>query len=213
MRPLTISLIALTLTSTTVSAQLNGLSVGGGVGVTASSRVSGMAYHGAASMPIAFMPSGVELRLEGMYQGGTVSGSPFACERVRQLYCLGRTDENRIAAAAFFVRARAQPLGVWRFYFDPIGVGVYHRRTTSTESQGPTGICIIDDTLQSCPNNPDWATFSYRVSRTSLGANIGGGVEAEVARIRLFLEARTHVLFERGRSIAGAVPLTFGVSF
>jgi hypothetical protein len=209
----TLTLTALASMPTLASAQLNGLSVGGGVGVTASARASGKAYHGAVSLPIRFMPHGVELRVEAMYQAGTASTSPFGCERVERFYCLGRTDQNRIAATAFFVRAPMPRFGSWRFYFDPIGAGLYYRHTRSSETQAPTGNCIIDDQIVSCPNNPDWATFNYRVSRVSIGVNSGFGFETEIAGIRAFAELRAHRLFERGESSAGAVPITFGVSF
>jgi hypothetical protein len=212
MRTVTIVLAALALTSTTATAQLDGLSIGGGVGVTASAHASGKGYHGAVSLPAMYLHRGAELRVEGMYQRGRVSGSPFACQRVQRFYCLGRTDENQIAAGAVFVRIPAQIRG-WRLYADPIGAGLYHRRTRSTEYQGPTALCLRDGVLVSCPNNPDWATFAYRESRTSIGANAGVGFERVIAGLRLFAEARAHTLFERGESIAGSVPVTFGVTF
>jgi hypothetical protein len=140
-------------------------------------------------------------------------GSPFACERVEQLYCLGRTDENRIGGAAVFVRATSRWFGSTQFYFDPIGAGVYHRRTRSQEFQGPTGLCVVDGQVVSCPDNPPWATFDYRTSRTSLGVNTGFGMLAQLGGLRVFAELRAHRLFESGESIAGAVPLTVGVVF
>jgi hypothetical protein len=203
----------LALSATAARAQVDGLSVGGGIGVAASARASGRGYHAAVSLPVIPLHRSAQLRAEVMYQVGKLSASPFECERVDPFYCLGRTDENQIAGAAVFVRIPSRWFGRWRFYADPIGAGVYHRRTKSSEYQGPTAICWVNGALVGCENNPPWATFAYRASRTSVGANFGGGLEAQIARVRLFVEARAHTLFERGESMAAAVPVTFGFTF
>ncbi|HST62986.1 MAG TPA: hypothetical protein VLK84_30035 [Longimicrobium sp.] len=44
------------------------------------------------------------------------------------------------------------------------------------------------------------------------GWNTGGGVEMAVGRGRVFAEVRAHELLE-GEGMAGALPLTVGVSF
>jgi hypothetical protein len=218
----------LALSSASAIAQADRFSVGGGFGVTASAQASGKAYHGALSFPLAGLPwpepepwderrprprPTAQLRAEIFYQGGTVTGSPFACERVAQIYCFGRSDENRIGGAAVFVRITALWRGQTRFYIDPVGAGLYHRRTRSRESQGPTTLCLVDSMLVSCPDNPPWATFEYRSSPTSLGANAGFGMLAQLGGLRVFAELRAHRLFESGDSIAGAVPFTVGVRF
>jgi hypothetical protein len=132
---------------------------------------------------------------------------------VEPFYCVGRRDENRIGGAAAFIRVTSRAFGSTRFYFDPIGAGVYHRHTRSQEVQGPTGLCLIDGVVVSCPDNPPWATFDYRSSRTSFGVNIGFGALAQLGGFRVFAELRAHRLFESGESIAGAVPLTVGFVF
>jgi hypothetical protein len=218
MRRSLIVVAALALSASGAAAQVGPLadrfSIGGGVGVTGTPAASGKAYHVAVSAPVRNFPEGVHLRVELFYQTGTAHGTPFTCERVTGFYCLGRTDENRVAGVAAFFRMETRWIGMWRFYFDPIGAGLYHRRTRSTELQGPTGICLSDEQIISCPNNPDWATFSYRRSRTSLGANTGLGFEFEFARMRLFGEARSHLFFESGLGFSpGAVPVTFGIKF
>ena len=228
--------IAIALTCVTLAlspslgrAQDRDIALGGGFGITQSARASGMGYHAAVSFPIARLvwpepgpwderrrprarPT-AHLRTEVFYQGGTVTGPPFACDRVDPFYCLGRSDENRIAGAAIFVRIASPWFGRVRFHLDPIGAGVYHRRTRSAEFQGPTGTCIVNGELVSCPDNPPFATVQYRSSRTSLGANTGLGIAANVGAIRMFAEFRGHRLFESGESIAGAGPVTFGVVF
>jgi hypothetical protein len=223
--------LTIALSPTVGRGQSRDIAVGGGIGVTASARASGMAYHAAVNFPLAALPSPfpepepwderrrrrprptAHLRTEVFYQGGTVTGSLFACDRVEPLYCLGRSDENRIAGAAVFVRIVSPWYGRFRFYIDPIGAGVYHRRTKSAELQGPTATCLIDGELVSCPNNPPWATFEYGSSRTSVGANTGLGIVANIGAARIFAEFRAHRLFESGESAAGAVPLTFGLVF
>jgi hypothetical protein len=218
MRGSSIALAAVALSASGAAAQVDPLadrfSVGGGIGVTATADGQGKGYHAAVSLPVKALPHLAHLRLEMMYQTGTVHATPFSCQRVDWFYCLGRTDENHVAAAAVFVRMQTRWIGMWRFYFDPIGAGLYHRRTRSSEYQGPTATCLIDGEPVSCPNNPDWATFSYRVSRTSLGANTGAGFEFEIARMRLFAEVRAHTFFESGgEHSAGSVPVTFGMKF
>lgn len=219
MRRSLIVLAALALSANGATAQVGPLtdrfSVGGGVGVTVTPAASGKGYHAAGSAPVRALPEGMHLRAELFYQTGTVHGTPFSCERVTAFYCLGRTDENQVAGVAAFVRMQTRWIGMWRFYFDPIGAGLYQRWTRSTETQGPTGICVDDGEVISCPNNPDWATFTYRRSRTSLGANTGLGFEFEVARMRLFGEARSHIFFESQRQerMTGSLPVTFGVKF
>jgi hypothetical protein len=219
MRRSSIVLAALALSANGAAAQVGPLadrfSLGGGVGLTGTPGASGKGYHAAVSAPVKALPEGAHLRVELFYQTGTAHGTPFTCERVARFYCLGRTDENKVLGAAAFVRTQTRWYGMWRFYFDPIGAGLYHRWTRSTEGQGPTAICIDDGQIISCPNNPEWATFTYRRSRTSLGANTGLGFEFEVARMRLFGEARSHIFFESHRQerMTGSIPVTFGVKF
>jgi hypothetical protein len=204
---------ALALRATTAVAQVDRLSAGGGIGVAQSARASGKGYHGAFSLPVMPLRRGAHVRAEVMYQAGSLSGSPFSCDRVDRFYCLGRTDDNQLTAAAVFIRIPSLWRGRWRFYADPIGAGLYHRRTKSTEHQGPTGMCLVNGEIVSCPDNPPFATFAYLTSRSSLGANFGVGFEVQVAGVRLFAEARAHRLFEPGESIAGAIPVTVGFSF
>jgi hypothetical protein len=223
--------VMLGLESRVGQAQGLDISVGGGIGVTGSARASGRGYHGAVSFPVASLPlpwpepgpwderprprprPTAQLRAEGFIQGGTITGSPFACEVVEQFYCLGRRDENRIAGSAVFVRIAWPWAGRMRFYLDPIGAGVYGRRTRSTETQGPTALCLRDGMVVGCPDNPPWATFEYTTSRLSVSANTGFGLVVRTGAIRLFVEFRAHRLFESGESIASAVPLTLGLTF
>jgi hypothetical protein len=155
---------------------------------------------------------GVSLRGEALYQQGSASGSPFSCRLARQQYCTGRSDETRLMGAGVYSRLDLASSGRVTAYLTPIGFGVYHRRTRSIEWEGPTGICIDNGAMGSCPDNPDWTQFAGTTSKRSLGWNTGGGVEMEIGRGRVFAEARAHDLLE-SEGMAGALPLTLGVSF
>ena len=183
------------------------VSVGGGAGVTASPALSGAAWHGQAAVALVRLSPVVELRAEGFYQRGTVDGSPFACTTVETRYCLGREDRNQIAGVGAGVRIDMAPGAILRPYV-PLGLGVYHRRTVSTESQGPAAICGGPDALEPCPDNPPFATFEQSERVTTLGGSVGIGVDAAVGRGRVFAEMRLHQLLEPGD--VGAVPFTVG---
>jgi hypothetical protein len=210
-------------------AQTYDIAVGGGIGLMNSARAGGRGYHGSVSFPLAALPvpfpepgpwderprrrarPTAQLRAEGFYQAGNATGSPLDCEVVVQLYCFGRRDENRIVGSAVFVRITWPWVGRMRFYVDPIGAGVYGRRTKSTETQGPAALCLSGGEVVSCPDNPPWATFRYTTSRLSMGVNTGFGMAVRAGTVRLFAELRAHRLFESGESAAGAAPLTVGV--
>ncbi len=189
------------------------IAVGVGPGVTQTDDLSGGARHVQASAHLLEVMDGVSLRGEAILQQGTVSGSPFSCRLARQQYCTGRSDENRLMGAGVYTRLDLATGGRFTAYLTPVGLGAYHRRTRSSEWEGPTGICIQDETLASCPSNPEWTQFSATTSRLSLGWNTGGGVEMAVGRGRVFAEVRAHRLLEGGDGMAGALPLTLGVSF
>lgn len=204
-------LLAAALAPAPLAAQGPGPAVGAGIGMTQSDAVSGSALHVQASAPLLRPFEGVQIRGEALLQGGSANGSPFACEQVRQQYCLGRTDENRIAGAGAYVRVDFGGIGPVRAYLTPIGVGVYHRRTKSVEAQGPTGICAGPDGITSCPDNPPFESFVQEHSVTSVGWTTGGGLELSLGRVRAFAEVRVHDLLEDD-GMAGALPLTFGIS-
>jgi opacity protein-like surface antigen len=187
------------------------IAVGVGPGVTQTDDLSGGARHVQASAHLFELMEGVAVRGEAMLQQGTVSGSPFSCQQARQQYCTGRSDDNRLMGVGVYTRLDLASGGRFNAYVTPIGLGTYHRRTRSSEWEGPTGICIENDAITSCPSNPDWTEFTATTSRLSLGWTTGGGVEMAVGRGRVFAEVRAHRLLEDG--MAGALPLTLGVSF
>lgn len=188
------------------------IAVGVGPGVTQTDDLSGSGQHAQVSAHLFEVMEGVSLRAEGLFQQGTASGSPFSCQLARQQYCTGRSDENRLLGAGVYTRWDVASSGRFTVYFTPVGVGVYHRRTRSSEWEGPTTICTDGESIISCPNNPDWTQFTATVSRLSLGWSSGGGIEMTLGRGRVFAEARAHELLE-GEGMAGAVPFTIGYSF
>lgn len=188
------------------------IAVGVGPGVTQSDDLSGGAKHLHVSAHLLEVTDGLSLRGEALAQQGTVTGSPFSCQLARQQYCTGRSDQNRLLGAGVYTRLDLASRGRVTAYFTPIGLGVYHRRTRSSEWEGPTGLCMDRETVVSCPDNPDWTQFTATASKLSLGWNTGGGVEMAVGAGRVFAEMRAHQLLE-GDGMAGALPLTIGVSF
>jgi len=188
------------------------IAVGVGPGVTQSDDLSGGARHLQASAHLLQVMDRLSLRAEALVQQGTVSGSPFSCVQARQQYCTGRSDENRLLGAGVYSRVDLTSSGRVTAYVTPVGLGVYHRRTRSSEWEGPTNICINSQTIVSCPDNPEWTKFTATASKLSLGWNTGGGVEVAVGAGRVFAELRAHQLLE-GEGMAGALPFTVGVSF
>lgn len=188
------------------------IAVGVGSGFTQSDELSGGAVHAQASARLLQIVDGLSVRGEALYQQGSVSGSPFECQQARQQYCLGRTDDNRILGGGVYARIDFTPRGPLHAYLTPVGVGVYHRRTHSSEAEGPTGICVENNVITSCPGNPPFTPFSQTTSAVSLGWTTGAGLELEVGRGMVFAEIRAHSLLERSGQ-AGALPLTVGISF
>lgn len=193
-------------------AQRGPVALATGFGFTQSGDLTGGGFHAQLSVPLADIGPGLSLRAEALAQQGTITGPPSTCEHVAELRCLGRSDRNRIVGGGGHLRVElAPPGGTLRPYLALVGVGIYHRRTESTETQGPTGICMVDGQAVSCPDNPPLQSFSAEDSDTALGWSTGAGVEASVAGMRVFAEARLHRLLDGGG--AGALPLSIGVSF
>lgn len=188
------------------------IAVGVGPGITQTHDLAGGAKHAQVSTHLLQVVDGVSLRAEALYQQGTVSGSPFSCRLARQQYCTGRSDQNRLMGAGVYTRLDLATSGRTTAYLTPIGIGVYHRRTRSSEWEGPISTCIRDGATVPCPDNPEWTQFTATTSTLSPGWSTGGGVEVAVGRGRVFAEARAHGLLER-EGMSGALPFTVGISF
>jgi hypothetical protein len=195
-----------------LSAQL-GPSIGMGRGVLQTDDLMADAYHVQAGVQLARITDRVTVRGEALLQQGTANASPLSCEQARQVYCFGRTDEQRLFGAGAHVRFDLPEFvhGV-HAYLTPVGVGAYYLRTDSHESEGPTGVCIRDGDLAACPDAPPFADFSRTTSTLSLGGSTGAGLEAQLGRMRVFAEFRAHVMLA-SMGETGSVPVTFGVSF
>lgn len=206
--------LSLLLAPASLLAQRGSVTMGAGVGVTQSDALSGGAFHVQASAPIAQITERAWVRAEALFQQGTVTGSPFSCERVKQLYCLGRTDRNRILGIGTQLRLDLTPAGrAVRLFLTPIGVGLYQRRTRSTETQGPAAICVVDGQITSCPDNPPFQSFTVQETATALGWSTGAGVDLDLFGIRTFADVRLHQLLDGRESKAGALALSAGVRF
>jgi hypothetical protein len=203
--------VALALLPLPAAAQSR-IAVGVGPGVTQSDALSGGAKHVQLSAHLLEVVDGLSLRGEALVQQGTVSGSPFSCVQARQQYCTGRSDDNRLMGAGVYSRVDLSSSGRVTAYLTPVGVGVYHRRTRSSEWEGPTNLCSEGTAIVSCPDNPEWTQFTATTSKLSPGWNTGGGVEVGVGAGRVFAEVRVHRLLE-GEGMAAALPFTVGFSF
>jgi opacity protein-like surface antigen len=190
----------------------SGLAIGVGPGFTQSDDLSGGARHAQLSLHLLRITDGLTVRGEALYQQGSMTGSPFTCQLARQRYCTGRSDDNRLMGAGVYTRLDVADNGVVRAYATPVGLGLYHRRTHTSEWEGPTTLCIEDGQAVSCADNPPFTQFTETTSRLSLGWSTGAGVDVKVGRGRAFAEVRAHGLLE-GEGMAGAVPLTLGYSF
>lgn len=189
------------------------IAVGGGLALLGVEQVSGVGQHVQATVRLTPGASFLHLRGELLYGRAEGSGSPFACERAPDMYCLGRSDQTRqfgIGVSAVgdapFTWGPFQPYGI------PLGMAMYHRRTRSSESQGPTTNCIIGGEIVSCPDNPPFETIHFATQKTGIGVNTGGGLRTRVGDAQVFAEVRVHTILERG-GYSGSVPLTFGIAF
>lgn len=195
-----------------LTAQL-GPSVGMGRGVLQTDDLMADAYHLQAGVQLARITDQVTVRGEALLQQGTAHASPLSCEQARQMYCFGRTDEQRLVGAGAHVRFDLPEFvrGV-HAYLTPVGIGAYYLRTDSRESEGPTGVCVQDLDVVGCTDTTPFADFSRTTSTLSLGGSTGAGLEAELGRMRVFAEFRAHVMLA-SMGETGSVPVTFGVSF
>lgn len=186
--------------------------LGSGLVELQAADISGGGGRAEASVRLAhFAGENADLRAEVSYERATAEGSLFSCRRFRQIHCLGGEDRTDRFGAGLSV---VKPFDVGgervRPYWIPLGVGVFHRRTSRTESQGPTGICVDNGEVTGCPDNPPFESVEYRVSRTGVGINTGLGTDVRLGGATLFGEFRAFRILERGGD-AGAVPLTVGI--
>lgn len=139
-------------------------------------------------------------------------GSPLQCQIARPAYCLGRSEQAEHIGMAVggqvFAELRENLNFVWRV----IDIGLLHGSRQSTESEGPTGLCVIDGQIVSCPDNPPFTQFAAASDGFGLEIATGIGLELAGGHARYSLELR----FARSWSDAllpQRVLLTAGVSF
>jgi hypothetical protein len=184
--------------------------LGGGYGATYSGSTSGPAWHAQASAAFAHAPGPLSPRGEvyALAQHGTATGSPLSCSRVRQFYCLGRSDRSTFGGAGIALVLEGSFAGGTVRPYSRIGGGIYHQRVESTEFEGPTGICFEGKELISCPDNPPFADYTIQRSRTGLGISAGFGVRFRALGVGGFVELSSHAASLE----AGAAPITIGLS-
>lgn len=187
--------------------------VGGGYGATYSGSAAGPAWHGQASAAFARAPGPLSPRGEvyALAQHGTATGSPFSCGQVRQFYCLGRSDRSTFAGAGIALVLEGSFAGGSVRPYSRAGGGIYHQRVVSTEFEGPTGTCVRDKEIISCPDNPPFGSYTRARSRTGPGISAAFGVRFRALGIGGFVETSSHAASLDGGS-AGAAPFTIGFS-
>ena len=180
-----------------------------GAGITQSRNRSGDALHGQVSAAVLRFGD-MQLRGELFHQEGT-NGGAGKCERLGAQYCIGTSDRNRLTGLSATLHVPLGDRGRLSAYV-PLGVGLYHRRTRTTETEGPIAICTDNGVLAPCPGNPPLRSVTYDDDATLAGYNVGVGLLARVSKAKVFVEMRAHDLLESD-SRAGAVAFSVGVRF
>jgi hypothetical protein len=119
-----------------------------------------------------------------------LNGSPRSCALVERIYCSGRADRlTALSAGVALVIDGAPPLAN-AFYAVPIQFGVSHLRASSSEWQAPTLLCVENDQLISCPDNPPFAQRDRRWTVTGATIATGVGLRAQARSLSARLEVR-----------------------
>ena len=187
--------------------------VGAGYGDAFTGKTSGRAWHAQVNVPL--VPPRVSHTHGEVYafaQQGNTSGSPMACERVRQVHCFGRGDRSTLVGAGVsFKLDRSYFEGRLRAYSRG-GLGVYHQRLTSTEQQGAVPICFdAAKEIVTCQNVPPAGSLTFRGAHTGPGITAAVGLRFRVLRMEGFADVGTHVARIDG-GLAGGMPITLGIA-
>ncbi len=188
------------------------LMVGAGYGDTFSGKASGAAWHAQVNAPFPANRLSRHAEMYAVAQQGSAGGSPMACERVRQVYCFGRSDRSTIVGAGVsFKMDRSYFAGRLRAYSRG-GAGVYHQWVTSTERQGAVPFCAdASREIVPCQNVPPAGDFTVRGAHTGPGITASVGVRFRALRMDGFAEVGTH-LARVNDGFAGGVPFTLGIA-
>ena len=167
-----------------------------GAGVSTGGALAGTGLHaegGRITRRIRFGRYAAPLRIDAFYHAGASTESPFACERVRPLYCLGRENSSRVFGATVgpvFTTGEGRSLPA--MYVLPVAVGAYRGRTKIEETRGPAAICISAGESVPCADNPPWGTVSSMRSRAAVGFGTGLGISIGRGASGGFVELRAH---------------------
>lgn len=172
-------------------AQLRDTHLGAGVAMASNGWTSGSGSSLEGSGYLFSWRPTVTVRADVGLQRMDLSGSPFSCQMVEQFYCTGRSDGlrsgyGRIGAVVDFTPDDAN----YGAYLMPLSVGMGHVRIVSREYQAPTGICVENGELISCPDNPPWATFTSARSGFGPSLGAGAGVSRHVGSFGIHAEGR-----------------------
>jgi hypothetical protein len=115
---------------------------------------------------------GVGVNLSGT--SGSLDYSLFACEVARRQYCFGGSETVKSLDVGLSVEHRME--GSSKFQLSQrVFAGMNAAWSNIRETEGPTMLCVIDDQLVSCPDNPPFQQMS-RVAN-DIAPSIGMGFE------------------------------------
>ena len=197
-------LIAAWLLGGSLQAQTAPLYVGAGMSLARSGWMEGngpeLVAHGRlASRGI------LALRAHARFHSAQLDGAPFACEMVRDQYCFGRTDQTRSVelGVGMVIDRRHARSSSW--YAVPLELGVIDLRSRSSELEGPTTLCIENGELVSCADNPPFASYARRFTRTGVSVGTGLGYRRNIAGISALIEGRLALSSAENRDRTGSI--------
>ena len=122
------------------------------------------------------------------WMSGSAEYSPLNCQIARQMYCFGGSEHVRSFDAG--VRFEAVPmLEAFGVEVAPVGsVGAHWTRTHITETEGPATLCIINDELVSCPDNPPFADVTETRRSVLPSYSYGVAFSRRVGKVGVRLE-------------------------
>ena len=154
----------------------------------------------------AFFP--LELQADNFYQRGGTDGIPRRCERARTGLCTRGADPVDVLGFGVLTRWGATPERyAVQLYFLPASAGVYLRQARVAEYAMGVEPCAGPGAEPTCA----------RIGRTerhlSGGIGNGIGIRLRTGEVRALLEVRTVLMRGVSGGAAGALPISFGVTF
>ena len=203
-------LIAAAVAFPSIAAAQSSPSLEVGYGFFESVNRTGQAISAQAGVQL-FSVLKAPVRAELFHQQGTSGDGAGGCKLVYQgtWSCIGTRDRNRISGASLATHIPIGTSGKISGYV-PVGVGVYHRNTRTTESAFLAPDCFESDPPTCQTYGP--TASSYSSHRTAPGYNLGLGLSTLVGGSTMYAEFRFHQVRE-AQGFSGSLPISVGVRF